>query len=148
VSPQLRARMGRSRQRDQVHGYEGAGTLEFLLDANGEFYFMEMNTRCRSSTPSRGHHRLIWSNCNCGSRAASARAQAGDIKFSGMPSKCGCARKTPRMIHAAVGKMRRADADAFASSMRCSPAPNFTVLRFDDRQAIGFGASATKPAAS
>ena len=26
-------------------GYVGAGTMEFLLDAQGEFYFMEMNTR-------------------------------------------------------------------------------------------------------
>jgi len=26
-------------------GYENAGTVEFLLDANGRFYFMEMNTR-------------------------------------------------------------------------------------------------------
>ncbi len=25
--------------------YQGAGTIEFLLDSNGEFYFMEMNTR-------------------------------------------------------------------------------------------------------
>ena len=46
VTPELRARMGDvAVTAARAIGYVGAGTLEFLLDRDGEFYFMEMNTR-------------------------------------------------------------------------------------------------------
>lgn len=52
MTPQLRAKMGEAAVKAaKACGYENAGTIEFLLDARGDFYFMEMNTRIQVEHP-------------------------------------------------------------------------------------------------
>jgi acetyl-CoA carboxylase biotin carboxylase subunit len=52
LTPELRAAMGEASERLCARvGYENAGTIEYLLDQDGRFYFMEMNTRIQVEHP-------------------------------------------------------------------------------------------------
>ncbi len=52
VDADLRKRMGEAAVRGaEAVNYEGAGTVEFLVDADRNFYFMEMNTRIQVEHP-------------------------------------------------------------------------------------------------
>ena len=52
MTPQLRERMGRAAvAAAKVCGYYNAGTIEFLVDDDQNFYFMEMNTRIQVEHP-------------------------------------------------------------------------------------------------
>ncbi|HSM05542.1 MAG TPA: acetyl-CoA carboxylase biotin carboxylase subunit [Longimicrobiales bacterium] len=52
LTPELRARMGKAAVTAAAAiDYVGAGTVEFLLDEDGSFYFIEMNTRIQVEHP-------------------------------------------------------------------------------------------------
>jgi acetyl-CoA carboxylase biotin carboxylase subunit len=52
MTPALREKMGEAAVRASEHiKYEGAGTVEFLVDKHKNFYFMEMNTRIQVEHP-------------------------------------------------------------------------------------------------
>ncbi len=52
LNASLRKKMGDAAVKaSKAANYHGAGTIEFLLDAHGNFYFMEMNTRIQVEHP-------------------------------------------------------------------------------------------------
>jgi acetyl-CoA carboxylase biotin carboxylase subunit len=52
VTPAIRNKMGEAAVKlAKAVGYANAGTVEYLLDKNGDFYFMEMNTRVQVEHP-------------------------------------------------------------------------------------------------
>ena len=52
VTEEIRQRVGALAVRGARHiGYHSAGTMEFLMDVDGKFYFMEMNTRIQVEHP-------------------------------------------------------------------------------------------------
>ncbi|MCI9576255.1 MAG: acetyl-CoA carboxylase biotin carboxylase subunit [Clostridiales bacterium] len=52
LTPELRERMGQDAVRAaRAAGYENAGTIEYVLDKEGNYYFIEMNTRIQVEHP-------------------------------------------------------------------------------------------------
>lgn len=52
ITPEMRRKIGEAALLGAKSvGYSNAGTVEFLLDKNGQFYFMEMNTRIQVEHP-------------------------------------------------------------------------------------------------
>ncbi|MDR0919834.1 MAG: acetyl-CoA carboxylase biotin carboxylase subunit [Oscillospiraceae bacterium] len=52
MTPELREKMGNAAvSAAKASGYVNAGTIEFLVDKNSDFYFMEMNTRIQVEHP-------------------------------------------------------------------------------------------------
>ena len=64
MTPTLRRKMGKAAiKAAEAVKYEGAGTVEFLVDKHSDFYFMEMNTRIQVEHPITEEvvmHDLIW----------------------------------------------------------------------------------------
>ena len=87
----------------QEIGYNNVGTLEFLLDENGSFYFMEMNTRIQVEHPVT---EMVTGLDLVGSRSASPPARSSSAPRS----------RTSRCAHAIECRMNAEDPVTFAPS--------------------------------
>ena len=119
LTPSLREAMGQAAvEAARAAGYQSAGTVEFVLDGQGHFYFIEMNTRIQVEHPItemvtgldlireqiriaaglplsvkqeevRLHGHAIECRINAEDPAADFRPGAGTVSFLHLPGGCG-----------------------------------------------------------
>ncbi len=91
LSPELREKMGASAvAAAKAVGYSSAGTVEYLLDSDGSYYFMEMNTRVQVEHPVTEMVTgvdIIKEQINSAA-GIPLRYQQSDIKISGHSIEC------------------------------------------------------------
>ena len=147
VTPELRERlMAAAAAIGRAASYTSAGTIEFLVDASGEFYFLEMNTRLQVEHPITeavtgvdfvraqieiAHGAKLAEMLQASKSAAAASVRADFRRLTGMRSKCASTRRTrPKDFCRRPGALRtctrhrgRASATTAARSKagRCRP---------------------------
>lgn len=109
LNKRLRERMGAvAVKAAQAVGYTNVGTIEFLLDAQGHFYFIEMNTRVQVEHPITEMITGI-DIVQAGIRAAAGEPlpwRQRDIMFSGHALECRIAAEDPVTMLPAPGTIR------------------------------------------
>jgi acetyl-CoA carboxylase biotin carboxylase subunit len=109
LNKRLRDRMGAiAVQAAQAVGYTNVGTIEFLLDAQGHFYFIEMNTRVQVEHPITEMITGI-DIVQAGIRAASGEPlpwRQRDITFSGHALECRIVAEDPVSMLPSPGTIR------------------------------------------
>ena len=106
MSSELRSKMGNAAVKAaKATGYVNAGTIEFLLDSNNNFYFMEMNTRIQVEHPVTEMITgidMIKEQIKIAAGEKLAYRQK-DIKFQGHAIECRICAEDPKRIYSRPG---------------------------------------------